>query len=100
MDTVKLKRLSPYDTDSEKAALGSLLQSEKARIDIFSMLVASDFYHLSHQEIYKALECMHLAGELIDPSIYISFTPKEAEVVLTPKYILTLSSTLKLPVPL
>jgi replicative DNA helicase len=67
MDTSKLKKLSPHDTDSEKAALGCLLVSEMARVDIFSILEASDFYHISHQEIYKALESMHLAGEIVDP---------------------------------
>ncbi len=80
MDTSKLKKLSPYDTDSEKATLGSILQSEKARIDIFSMLEASDFYGLSHQIIYKALECMHLAKELIDPITIADFLKRTSKI--------------------
>ncbi len=67
MDTVKLSKLSPHDSDSEKAALGSMIESEKARIDILSVLEATDFYHICNQEIFKTIECMHLGKELIDP---------------------------------
>ncbi len=67
MDKItKLKRLSPHNLESEKATLGAILVSEKARMEVFSILTPDDFYNLSHRQIFSASETMYLAGEKID----------------------------------
>ena len=66
MDTARLEKLSPHDSDIEKATLGAMISSREARGKILSMLKEGDFYKSSHQEVFRAIKGMESSGEDID----------------------------------
>jgi len=62
----KPKKLSPHNLEVERAALGAMISSDRARAEIISMLEPQDFYSEAHQITFTVLSAMHVVGEPID----------------------------------
>lgn len=73
MDTARLEKLSPHDSDIEKATLGAMMSSGEVRAKILSMLKESDFYKPSHLEIFRTIKDMEDSGEEVDPLTVASY---------------------------
>lgn len=55
-----------HDTEAEKAVIGSILIDNESIIHVADFLQSSDFYHNTHQKVYKAIEELNEDGESID----------------------------------
>ena len=62
----KPKKLSPHNLEVERAVLGAMVTSERARAEIISMLEPEDFYTEAHQITFLVISAMHIVGEPID----------------------------------
>ena len=62
----KSKKLSPHNLEMERAVLGAMITSDRARAEIISMLEPEDFYTEAHQITFLVISAMHITGEPID----------------------------------
>ncbi|MBV6456976.1 MAG: Replicative DNA helicase [Fimbriimonadaceae bacterium] len=56
----------PHNDEAEMSAIGSMILSERAAEEVFSMLAEEDFYRPSHREIYRAMRQLRLNRSTID----------------------------------
>ena len=52
-------RVPPHDLDAEKSVLSALLLDARAFHEVFEEVSADDFYHPSHQALYRAMVALH-----------------------------------------
>lgn len=62
----QLKHLPSIDRSLERATLKCALYSEQGRQEILKLVKAEDFYLKTHQQIFRAIQELHLQGEEID----------------------------------
>jgi len=53
------EKLPPHSTGAERSVLGALMIDKDAYDRISGDLAVSDFYHLAHRVVYKAIESLH-----------------------------------------
>jgi len=61
-----LGRTLPFNSDAEKAVLGSLLLHEGYIDTVMDLITPKDFYHNSHQTIFKCMLEIVTRGERVD----------------------------------
>lgn len=61
------RRTPPHDLLAEQSALGGMLMSKDARIDVAGIVRGGDFYKPAHGVIFDAILALDAAGEPVDP---------------------------------
>jgi replicative DNA helicase len=64
--TAVIGRIPPHDLEAEKAVLSALLIDNAAIHSVLNEVVPDDFYHPSHQTIYKAMLALQDENEPVD----------------------------------
>ena len=67
-------RVPPHDVEAEKAVLSALLIENEAIHSVLNEVVPDDFYHPSHQQIYRAMLALQDENEPVD-ALTLSSTP-------------------------
>ena len=71
----------PFNTDAEKAILGSAILSKEALYNIVSSLEESDFYVAKHQKIFNSILSLMSRKQPVD--VLTLATELESKKVLT-----------------
>ena len=64
--TAVIGRIPPHDLEAEKAVLSALLIDNAAIHSVLNEVSPDDFYHPSHQTIYKAMLALQDENEPVD----------------------------------
>lgn len=77
-------RIPPHNDEAEVALLGAILLRNKVLEDVLGMIVKEDFYQISHQLIWEAINGLHsekpgVTIDLVSLSQYMKSTGKLAE---------------------
>ena len=59
-------RVLPHDLDAEKSILSALLLDNRAILEVMTEVRAEDFYHPTHQTLYRAMVLLHDAQKPVD----------------------------------
>jgi replicative DNA helicase len=59
-------RIPPHDLEAEKAVLSALLLDNNAVHSVLNEISPDDFYHPSHQQIYRAMLALQDENEPVD----------------------------------
>lgn len=83
-DKRTIGRIPPHNDDAEVALLGAVLLRNKVLEDVQTMIVKEDFYQISHQLIWEAINGLHsekpgVTIDLVSLSQYMRSTGKLAE---------------------
>ncbi|MEE9607782.1 MAG: replicative DNA helicase [Myxococcota bacterium] len=60
------QRVPPHDLEAEKAVLSALLLDNRAVHVVYTEVVPEDFYHPSHQQLYRAMLALQDANQPVD----------------------------------
>jgi replicative DNA helicase len=60
------RRTPPHDMQAEQSALGGMLMSKDARVEVAGIIRSNDFYHPRHGVIFEAITHMDAIGEPVD----------------------------------
>ena len=61
-----VKKVLPFSREAEKSLLGILLLQESAWDKVELQLLATDFYDIKNQNIFRAIEQMHVKQQSVD----------------------------------
>ncbi|MEK7464702.1 MAG: replicative DNA helicase [Patescibacteria group bacterium] len=59
-------KIPPQDLEAERSVLGAIMLDKDAIVKVADILISSDFYHPTHQDIFEAMLELFERGEPID----------------------------------
>lgn len=60
------KRIPPHNEEAERSALGAVMLSKEALLDVSEEVKAEDFYNKNHQEIFEAIMALYRENSAVD----------------------------------
>lgn len=79
-ETAVIDRMPPQDTEAEQCALGGMLLSEQAIVEVAGVLEGHHFYRPAHETIYRAILDLYAKGEPADPITVAAELTKRGEL--------------------
>lgn len=73
-------RVPPNDLDAEKAVLSAIMIDQDVIHQVYDQLKADDFYHPSHQILYRAMVQLRDTNQPVDLTVLASFLRSEEQL--------------------